>query len=77
MSGEPEDESTSEPLRTNRFDLQLSQGLPFLASFTSAEWDLLVALRNVFYEPGAGGTLDEMAVFNPPTRVLGGISVSF
>jgi hypothetical protein len=77
LSGEPEDDSTTEPLRTNRFDLQLSQGIPFLASFTSAEWDLLVALRNVFYEPDAGGTLDEMAVFNPPTRVLGGISVSF
>jgi outer membrane receptor protein involved in Fe transport len=73
-----EAEAMAQPLTTKtRFDVQFSQGVPFLGSLTRAEWDLLLALRNVFYEPDEGGTLDEMAVFKPPTRVLGGISVRF
>lgn len=60
-----------------RFDVQLTQGLPFLGGVTRANWELLVAFRNLFYEAAEGGTLDEMAVQNPPTRVLGGISVKF
>ena len=64
--------------KTNaRFDVQLSQGLPFLGSITRADWDLLVAVRNLFYEASEGGSLDEMTVAHPPKRVLGGISVRF
>lgn len=63
---------------TSRFDLQLSQGLPFLGSFTHADWDLLIAIRNFYYEADEGAaTLDEVAVMNPPRRVLGGIAVRF
>jgi len=65
------------PIVNRRFDLQLVQGVPFLDQLTRAEWDLLLALRNVFYEPDYGGSMDEMAVLNPPTRVTGGFSVQF
>jgi outer membrane receptor protein involved in Fe transport len=65
------------PVRTSRYDLQLSQGLPFLGTLTGADWDLLVAVRNLYYEPSEGALLDEMAVANPPRRVLGGIAVRF
>jgi len=57
--------------------VQLSQGLPFLGSLTRADWDFLVAVRNLFYETSEGALLDEVAVSNPPKRVLGGISVRF
>jgi TonB-dependent receptor-like protein/carboxypeptidase family protein len=65
------------PLTNHRFDVQLSQGLPFVGRLTRADWDLLVAVRNLFYETSEGAVLDELAVTNPPTRVLGGISVRF
>jgi hypothetical protein len=63
--------------RMSRFDVQVSQGLPFLGGLTNADWEVLVAVRNLFYETGEGGTLDELLVANAPTRVLGGISVRF
>jgi len=61
----------------SRFDFQLSQGLPFLGGLTRADWEFLVAFRNLFYEPSEGAVLDEVAVVNPPKRLLGGISVRF
>jgi hypothetical protein len=64
-------------MTNTRFDVQLSQGLPFLGAITRADWDVLVAVRNLFYEASEGGVLDEMAVAHPPKRVLGGISVRF
>jgi len=65
------------PTRSTHFDIQLSQGLPFIGTLTRADWDVLVAYRNLFYETAEGGLLDEVAVVNPPKRVLGGISVRF
>lgn len=63
---------------TSRFDVQLSQGLPFLGGLTHADWDLLLAIRNFYYEADEwAGALDEVAVLNPPRRVLGGIAVRF
>jgi hypothetical protein len=62
---------------TTRFDVHVTQGLPFLQPLTRADWDLLVAISNLFYEASEGGLLDEMAVQDPPTRVVGGISVRF
>jgi outer membrane receptor protein involved in Fe transport len=59
------------------FDVQLRQGLPFLGNLTRADWEFLLAVRNLFYEPTEGAVLDEVAVLNPPKRVLGGISVRF
>lgn len=63
--------------KATRFDVQLTQGLPFLAPLTRAEWELLLAVRNMFYEASQAGFLDELAVQDPPTRVVGGISVRF
>ncbi len=62
---------------STRFDVQLTQGLPFLAPLTRADWELLFAVRNMFYEASQAGFLDELAVQDPPTRVVGGISVRF
>jgi TonB dependent receptor/Carboxypeptidase regulatory-like domain len=62
---------------STRFDVQLTQGLPFLAPLTRADWELLLAVRNMFYEASQAGFLDELAVQGPPTRVVGGISVRF
>jgi hypothetical protein len=60
-----------------RFDVQLTQGLPFLQPLTRADWEVLVAVRNMFYEASQAGFVDELAVQDPPTRVVGGISVRF
>jgi hypothetical protein len=60
-----------------RFDVQLTQGLPFLQPLTRADWEILLAVRNMFYEASQAGFLDELAVQDPPTRVVGGISVRF
>jgi hypothetical protein len=65
------------PNTNHRFDVQLTQGLPFVGRITKADWDFLLTVRNLFYETSEGAVLDELAVANPPTRVLGGISVRF
>ena len=64
-------------LLTTRFDVQVTQGLPFLQSLTRAEWEVLLSVRNLSYETSEAGTLDELAVLRPPNRVLGGVSVRF
>ena len=70
--------STDSPKVTAaRFDVQLRQGLPFLQPLTRADWELLVAVRNMFYEASQATFLEELAVQEPPTRVVGGISVRF
>jgi hypothetical protein len=69
--------SAAAPIVTSRYDLQLRQGLPFIGEITRADWELLVAFRNLFYEESDGALMDEIAVVNPPKRVLGGISVRF
>jgi len=71
------DDSEAAHLRNTRFDVQVSQGLPFIGDLTRADWELLVAVRNLFYEDADAGMLDELAVVAPPTRVIGGISVRF
>ena len=69
--------SGNSPLLTTRFDVQLTQGLPFLQSLTRAEWEVLLSVRNLSYESSEAGALDELAVLRPPNRVLGGVSVRF
>lgn len=62
----------------SRFDVQLTQGLPFLDSLTRAEWEFLLAFRNLLYEASdQASILDEAAVVNPPKRIVGGIAVRF
>jgi hypothetical protein len=65
------------PVLTTRFDVQLTQGLPFLQGLTRAEWEVLLSVRNLSYETSEAGTMDELAVLRAPTRVLGGVSVRF
>lgn len=59
-----------------RFDLLVNQGLPF--RLVSAEWEVLVGVRNLFRELGEmGSTYDELLVVRPPTRLVGGVLVRF
>jgi hypothetical protein len=61
----------------DRFDVQVTQRLPFL-DFTSAQWQVLVAVRNMFRDPGQYGSLyDELLVVEPPKRIVGGVLVRF
>jgi hypothetical protein len=77
LSGEPDGRGARSALANSRFDIQLTQGLPFLQPLTRADWEVLLTVRNLFYEASEGGTLDELAVLHPPKRVMGGISIRF
>jgi len=60
-----------------RFDVQVNQSLPFL-NFSSAQWEMLVAVSNLFKEDwGETSVYDELFVVRPPKRVLGGVTVRF
>jgi Carboxypeptidase regulatory-like domain/TonB dependent receptor len=60
-----------------RWDVQVSQGLPFMR-FTNAEWEMLVGVRNLFREAFTETSVyDELLVSRPPKRVVGGITVKF
>ena len=60
-----------------RWDIQISQGLPFM-KFTNADWEMLVGVRNLFREAFAEMSVyDELLVSRPPKRVVGGITVKF
>ena len=70
-------DSATTPSPGARFDVQLNQALPFL-NFTSAQWEMLVAVRNTFREDSVDGSVyDELLVVRPPKRVLGGVTVRF
>ncbi len=61
----------------SRFDLQVTQRLPFLG-FTSAQWQVLLAVKNLFRDAAKDGSVyDELLVVKPPTRILGGVVVRF
>lgn len=71
-----EEDSTS-PLLAARFNVQVSQALPFVA-FANAHWEMLVAVSNLFREGTTDGSVyDELLVLRPPKRVLGGVIVRF
>jgi hypothetical protein len=60
-----------------RFDVQVNQPLPFL-NFTSADWEVLVAVCNLFRDVTSERSLyDELLVIRPPKRVVGGVRVRF
>jgi len=60
-----------------RFDVQVNQALPFL-NFTSAEWEALFTVRNLFREDLLEASIyDELLVVKPPKRVVGGLTVRF
>ena len=63
----------SVPGTNTRFDVQVNQSLPFL-NFSSAQWEMLVAVSNLFKEDWADTSVyDELMVVRPPKRVLGGV----
>lgn len=65
------------PAPSARFNVQVNQALPFL-NFTSAQWEMLVAVSNLFHRELADGSIyDELLVVRPPKRVLGGVTVRF
>jgi len=70
-------DSLSELAPAARFDVQVTQALPFL-NVGGAHWEMLVAVRNVFKEDlFEGSVYDELLVVRPPKRMLGGVTVKF
>ncbi len=65
------------PTTAARFNVQVNQALPFL-NFSSANWEMLVAVSNLFREESMDASVyDELLVVRPPKRVLGGVTVRF
>jgi hypothetical protein len=65
------------PQLAARFDVQVTQSLPFL-NFSSAQWEALVGVRNIFREIASDASVyDEVLVVRPPKRVVGGVTVRF
>ena len=59
-----------------RFDVKQKQGLPFLR-VSNSDWELLLAVRNMYREETGVGTYDELLVLDPPKRIVGGLLVRF
>ena len=60
-----------------RFAFRVKQALPF-TPFRGSDWEVLVDVRNLFYEQVAGASIyDELLVVNPPKQVVGGLVVHF
>jgi hypothetical protein len=61
----------------SRFDVQLTQALPFL-NFAGAELEMLMAVRSLFREDLLDASVyDEVLVVRPPKRIVGGVTVRF
>jgi len=68
---------TQSPSIDTRFDVQVRQSLPFL-DFSSAKWEMLVAVRNFFRETASDQSVyDELLVVRPPKRIVGGLTLKF
>jgi hypothetical protein len=71
------DEQGSRPGLDARFDVQVNQSLPFM-QFTNTDWEVLVAVRNLFRETATESSpYDELLVVRPPKRIVGGLMVRF
>jgi hypothetical protein len=69
--------SVSRPTLDGRFDVQVRQSLPFM-NFSSAKWEMLLAVRNFFRETAADQSIyDELLVVRPPKRLVGGVTLHF
>lgn len=65
------------PAFDRRFDVQVRQSLPFM-DFSSARWEMLLAVRNVFRESALDSSVyDELLVVRPPKRIVGGLALRF
>lgn len=66
-----------DPRLDSRFDVQVRQALPFL-NFTSAKWEMLIALRNSFRDVNADQSVyDELLTVQAPKRIIGGVTLHF
>jgi hypothetical protein len=71
------DATTLRPRFGSRFNVEVSQALPFL-NFSSAQWQMIVAVRNLFSEDLLETSVyDELQVVRPPKHVVGGVTVRF
>jgi outer membrane receptor protein involved in Fe transport len=69
------DGSETRPGLDGRWDFEVNQGLPFM-NFLKAEWEMLVAVRNLFRESFTEVSVyDELLVARPPKRLVGGLTV--
>ena len=69
--------SNTAPLLGGRFDLRVTQSLPFM-NFGASQWEMLVGVRNLFHDSLANTSVyDELLVVRPPKRVVGGLTVRF
>ncbi len=60
-----------------RFDLRVTQSLPFM-NFRASQWEMLVGVRNLFHESLTNTSVyDELLVVRPPKRLVGGLTVKF
>jgi hypothetical protein len=65
------------PRAATRFAVQVNQALPFM-NFSAAQWEMLVAVRNVFSQDFRDGSVyDELLIVRPPKRIVGGVTVRF
>lgn len=68
------------PIRSNansRFNIRVNQSLPFM-SFSNADWEMLVDVRNLFRTTeGEASVYDEAMVIRAPKRIVGGLQVRF
>lgn len=65
------------PALGSRFDLRITQALPFM-NFRASQWEMLVGVRNLFHESLANtSAYDELLVIRPPKRLVGGLTVKF
>jgi hypothetical protein len=59
------------------FDVRVNQALPFM-NFSSAQWEALVDVRNLFREAVSGASVyDEIIIVRSPKRIVGGLTVRF
>lgn len=66
-----------EPSLDARFDVQITQSLPFM-NFANAQWEMLLGVRNLFRDiVDEGSIYDELLVVRPPKRVVGGLTLRF
>jgi hypothetical protein len=60
-----------------RFNIRVNQSLPFL-SFSNADWEMLVDVRNLFRAAEAEASVyDEAMAIKAPKRIVGGLQVRF
>jgi hypothetical protein len=69
--------AVAEPLFGARFDLRVTQALPFM-NFRTSQWEMLIGVRNLFHDSLADTSVyDELLVVRPPKRLVGGLTVKF